>query len=212
MTGAARTYDLLARALGPPAGDARAAAGLGLAPVDACSFALEHALLFGRAGEARVSPYEANCRGTAGLAEVVRDGLRCGWRSADDWHDRPDHASLELAIMARLAGDPAREREAAREYFARRIRPWIPAFFRDLAREEACPAHRDLARLGLAFLERQGAFPAPAGRCEAPAAPAEAICANCGRPAGFAPPAGMELEIPVCARCRIRADLRRIPR
>ena len=219
-------YDALARALAPPAGDASAFADLELAEPDALALATEHAALFGRGGRAVVSPYEGAHR-AAPPHEVAAAYAAAGLALDPAFRDRPDHVSAELAVLCVLerrrdraarAGDRDRARrawDAVREFFLRRVRPWVPEFLDAVRGAVGFPIHRALAERALEVVRDDACRPVAesGGVGPAPAVPAleEALCASCGRPVGFSPPRRRNDFLPdwglVCAPCRIRADV-----
>ncbi|MHC4547604.1 MAG: molecular chaperone TorD family protein [Planctomycetota bacterium] len=225
MTSRARIYGALARALAPPGGDASAFPHLGLPEPDGSDLEAEHVMLFGRAGRAVLSPYEGVHRGT-GLRGVLAAYAAAGYAPDPSFHDRPDHVCAELALLEGLAQreEEARDRgeretalaaaERAQGFFLRHIRPWVPAFFDSMVRTEGFALHRALAARAALFLRRESACPgAPRGEVRPEALPAAPLCTTCGRPLGILPPKRHDLHAPwgfVCARCRLRADLRRL--
>jgi len=216
VIGSGRLFGALARALGPPRGDAAAFPALGLPVPDAAALESEHVELFGRAGRAVLSPYEGEHRGTR-LQDVLAAYAAAGLAPDPSLHDRPDHVSVELAFLEGLA---AREERAVRcgetekalaaakarcDFFRLHVRPWIPNFLDSMART-GFAIHRALATRAAVFLG--GAAP----RRRQEAAPVEPPCTTCGKPLGFCPPERNDLRPAwgfVCLHCRLRSDLRR---
>ncbi len=62
-----------------------------------------------------------------------------------------DHAAAVLEAMSLLL-EGAQEARAG-GFFSRHVRPWLPAFFRDLGRAPSAGFYRAVAELGLAFIE-----------------------------------------------------------
>ena len=225
MTSPARIYGALALALAPPGGEASALPVLGLPEPDTAELEAEHVVLFGRAGRAILSPYEGVHRATP-LREVLATYAAAGFAPDPSFRDRPDHISAELALLEGLArreeeardrGDREGARLAAEELagiLIDRIRPWVPAFFDAMARTEGFALHRALAARAALFLHRESACSgAPRGKPRTEALPTEPLCATCGKPLGVLPPERHDMHAPwgcVCARCRLRADLRRL--
>ncbi|MFQ5845878.1 MAG: molecular chaperone TorD family protein, partial [Planctomycetota bacterium] len=224
MTGVAHTYGALARALAPPGGDASAFGALGLRVPDAGVLEAEHVALFGRAGRAVVSPYEGAHRGV-GLHALLAAYAAAGFAPDPSFRDRPDHVSVELAFLEGLCrraerARARRDRETARaaadrsrDFLARHVRRWVPAFFDSLLRTEGFRVHQGLAARATPFLRREGACAsAPGGGVGSDAPPAGPSCTTCGSPLGFTPPEREDSRPAwgfVCVRCRLRADLRR---
>lgn len=225
MTRSSLVYGAIAEILTPPSGDPAPMGVLGLPAPDPSAFAEEHVLLFGRAGPARVSPYEGAHR-PAALHDVLASYAEIGFRIDPGFRDRPDHACAELAVMAGLARDEERLEErrdpearqaatrAARGFFRKRLQPWLPRFFEGVAAAERAPHHRALARFAGAFLQREGRR-LEVGRAQpCPPTPApQTSCRECGMPLGFPLPDSMESlprSLSVCTQCRVRADLRRL--
>lgn len=217
MKAPSSTYEALARALTPPCGEAGALPTLGLSLPEARALGREHVALFGRAGHAVLAPYEVVHRGTT-LHAILACYVRFGFVPDPGFHDRLDHVSLQLALAADLTASPrAVERgsqahtRTQRQYFLERLWPWVPAWFERMASLRDYPLHRELARVARAFLAKEGArlgASMPKGR--AGTRPSQPFCTECGRPVGFVVPRGSPAPPHlVCARCRIRANLRR---
>lgn len=220
---ASASYAALAQAVAPPGGDARAFAALGLPEPDAVALEAEHVVLFGRAGRARISPYEG-VRVGGDLHAILGDYSRAGFAPDPSFRDRWDHVCVGLAVLSALsesaeragaAGGPEARpaEEMLRAFFRRRVQPWVPAFFADLAAVPHHPLHRalgirggellreEVARLGEAEPRRQERGPLQEPRCT-----------QCGEPVGFSLPKRNDVLPPwglVCLRCRVRADLGR---
>jgi len=222
MTLAASTYAALSRALRPPSGDASAFATLGLPEPDSRDLESEHVALFGRAGRARISPYEG-ARGGGGLHEILADYARAGYAPDASFRDRWDHVCVDLALLAELTrsieqaspgdGAAAEAEDVLRTLFRRRVQPWVPAFFDDLAEARGFPFHRALGIRASTFLRAEIArLGNNGGEQRETELPEEPVCTRCGQPVGFSlpkpnnplPPWGL-----VCVRCRVRADLGR---
>jgi len=210
-----RAYSALARALTPPGGDVRGFDALGLPVPDVRVLEAEHVALFGRAGRAQISPYEV-ARIGGDLHEVLADLSLAGFTPDPGFRDRWDHVCVGLAALAVLS-----ERESGTRapegrlttFFRRRIEPWVPAFFDELAASDEFPVHRALGlRAGMvldASIARLGDG-RRARPCREPTP--EPSCVRCGKPVGFSLPKRPDLLPPwglVCLPCRVRADLRR---
>ncbi len=146
--------------------------------------AVEYTRLFLGPGR-HVRPYAATYLDGAGASLCgpttawVRDFMeRAGFEFGSGHRDLPDHVSVELEFMARMAardaaaveaGDAAaasQSRRIQREFLETHLGRWLPRFCGHAAEQAELSFYRELARLAGHFLDSERASFAPA---EAPA-------------------------------------------
>ena len=132
--------------------------------------AVEYTRLFVGPGK-HIPPYESVQReGTLwgrSASETVAFVKRCGFAYDPEYHDLPDHISVELELMQELTrreavawvkGDKAEARrclEIEREFLHEHLAGWAPAFYERVLAETGSPFYRELAALARDFIETE---------------------------------------------------------
>jgi DMSO reductase family type II enzyme chaperone len=133
--------------------------------------AVEYARLFLGPGK-HIPPYEGvyveNSLATATADEIARFIESHGFAYRPEYHDLPDHVSVELEFMAALAGEEAAAWErgepaaaSARsgiqaQFIAAHLLRWLPAFCADVVENAKLPFYREFANLLKGFIASEG--------------------------------------------------------
>jgi len=123
----------------------------------------EHHTLFVGLGRGEIMPYASWYKEkrflSRPLVSLRSDLMDLGLTRQEACFEPEDHAGALCEIMALIAGESSRVEYAAQaRFFQNHLKPWFPAFFKDLQSAGSARFYRQVGLFGSSFIESESQF------------------------------------------------------